>query len=267
MDVPNVGVTTLGMTLSAGVVELIGDEGSVHDAAPEAIRDSIRGRLRRILRLTEDDSSALEVLVALTSVAFLGLPRDFDPRALIRSLPDPVYERMLETLDRMEDGSDGPFVFFQLERAYRKGLHVPGKDWSFQRLNRFLGEARFYMNDVSRSGNPLVTASCPFGEPNFDQYVADLVEDCAAAGGTYRFAASTLPGFAFDEVQDALKQRGLVAYTRWIGTPHGKIRTVIVEVPNESARDGSQEAGGGAGEGDPTIADRCGPGGAGDGST
>lgn len=241
---------TLGQVLSAGVLELIGEEGSVRDAAPDAIKQAIRDRLRRVLRLEEPrDTASLDTLVALISVAFLGAPRDFDPRALVRSLPPEIFELVLKTIDEMEDGSDGPFIFFQLERAKLKGLHVPGHDWEFHRFNRHVGECRFYLKDNMRSGKPLVTASTHFGVPNLDEYVGELVADCKAAGGKFEFPGDTLPGFDYvSEVQPALREHGLVSYTRWDRRPMGKVRMIVVEDPHGQKLGGDQAQGAHSGQ-------------------
>lgn len=175
------------------------------------------------------DSVGVQGVVQLVLPVFFGLPRGFDPRPILRELPPKTFERVVHEAAERGDGSDGPFAWFNLELATKKGLHVPDHPWEFHRLSPFVGECRMWLKDRVRSGTPLVVIHGVFGELNFDEYVEDIAKSCAEKGAAFEVAASTVPpDFLEGDMFAALRTLGYRLNTDWRGTQGGRQKIYVV---------------------------------------
>lgn len=193
----------------SSAVDAVLRDRSVNAVSSIEVHTAISKALAAEVGVRERDQEHLASLLATT---FLGMPRGFDPRQTLDRCDKNSLERLEYVMDERGDGSEGAFIFVQLHRAEREGKHVPGKPWRFIRHNRYVGEARFFLKEKMRSGDPLVVAGISAGLPDLDVYVADLVTEVSLNDGLLEFPASVVPGFGVHELQHALRHKGLYLY-------------------------------------------------------
>lgn len=159
-------------------------------------------------------------ITALLSTAFLGMPRNMDPKALVRGLPAEAFDKVWKEAEARGDGSDGPILFFNVELGRRRGMHQE-KDWEWQRFTRFTGEVRVW---VKGQRNPLVTAGLSLGDPTDDQIVEDLVEmaPCEVPVGAI---PNECGGW---ELKQMLKSAGVTSMVEKVKGPNGYFDVLVL---------------------------------------
>lgn len=214
-------MTPLAEVFSAAV-EAVLRGCSVNETPALQIHTAISKVLAAEVGVRERDQEHLASLLATT---FLGIPPGFSPRQTFRVCDKNSLERLAHVMDERGDGSEGAFVFVQLDRAEREDKHVPGRPWEFIRYNRYVGEARFYLKERMRSGDPCVVVGVQSGAPDFDTYVSELAVEVAAKGGCLEFPASTVPGFSTMKLQYELNRQGFRLLERTRRAPNAQYMT------------------------------------------
>lgn len=146
----------------------------------------------------------LENVASILVTAFLGFAPQFNPRAMLAKISPEGLEKLERVMDETDTGSEGPFIFFQLNRNERENRFVEGSPWQFIRHNRYLGDCRYFLREKTHALDPMTVATAEVGAPDIDVYVRELAVEVKQKRRV-EFPAASIPGFSHRELIQRLR--------------------------------------------------------------